>query len=59
MRRLVAHALAAGWDPGALGGTFRLTEAHGLELPDFLITDRLRDPGAADPTERVLRASEA
>lgn len=59
VRRLVEHALAAGWDPGALGGTFRLTEEHGLELPGFLITDRVRDPGAPDPTERVIRAAEA
>lgn len=59
VRRLIEHALAAGWDPDALGGTFRLTEAHGVELPDFLITDRVRDPGAPDPTERVIRAAGA
>jgi hypothetical protein len=57
IRRLVEHALTLGWEPGARGGTFRLTEAHGLELPGFLITDRVRDPGAPDPTERVIRAS--
>ena len=59
IRRLVAHARALGWDPDARGGTFRLAEEHGLELPGFLITDRVRDPGAPDPTERVIRASEA
>jgi hypothetical protein len=50
--------LTAGWDPAALGGVFRLTEEHGLELPGFLITDRVRDPAAADPTGRVIRAFE-
>jgi hypothetical protein len=53
IRRLVEHALAAGWDPDARGGTFRLAEETGLELPGFLITDRVRDPGAPDPTARV------
>ncbi|MCR6481958.1 hypothetical protein M8542_03935 [Amycolatopsis sp. OK19-0408] len=57
VRRLVDHALALGWDPGLRGGTFRLTEAHGVELPDFLLTDRVRDPAAPDPTERVNRAA--
>ena len=42
-----------------MGGTFRLTEDDGLELPGFLITDRVRDPCAPDPTARVIRASEA
>ncbi|MEV6828507.1 hypothetical protein [Amycolatopsis sp. NPDC051102] len=56
VRCLVAHALTAGWEPAAPGGVFRLTEAHGLELPGFLITDRVRDPAAADPTGRVIRA---
>ena len=58
IRRLVEHALAAGWDPDARGGTFRLTEETGLELPGFLITDRVRDPGAPDPTARVGRAQD-
>ncbi|MEQ0560463.1 hypothetical protein ABJI51_15350 [Amycolatopsis sp. NEAU-NG30] len=57
VRSLVEHALALGWDPAALGGTFRLTEEHGVELPGFLLTDRLRDPGALDPTGRVVRAA--
>ncbi len=57
VRRLVEYALTIGWDPGARGGTCRLTEDHGLELPGFLLTDRLRDPEAPDPTERVIRAS--
>ncbi|MGK3201764.1 hypothetical protein [Amycolatopsis sp. MEPSY49] len=59
VRRLVEHGLALGWDPTASGGTFRLTEDHGLELPGFLLTDRVRDPHAADPTARVVRAAEA
>lgn len=59
IRRLVEHALILGWDPDARGGTFLLTEENGLELPGFLITDRVRDPGAPDPTARVIRASEA
>jgi hypothetical protein len=59
VRRLVEHALTLGWDPAAVGGTLRLTEDHGLELPGFLITDRVRDPHAPDPTARVIRASEA
>ena len=59
VRFLVEHALTLGWDPGALGGTFRLTEHHGLELPGFLLTDRVRDPNAPDPTARVIRAAEA
>jgi hypothetical protein len=58
IRRLVEHALALGWDPDARGGTFRLAEEHAPELPGFLITGRVRDPAAPDPTERVLRASE-
>nr|WP_166640607.1 hypothetical protein [Amycolatopsis sp. SID8362] len=57
VRSLVEHALALGWNPSALGGTFRLTEEHGLELPGFLLTDRLRDPDAPDPTGRVIRAT--
>ncbi len=59
VRRLIEHALALGWDPGVLGGTFRLTEEHGVELPGFLLTDRVRDPGAPDPTARVIRAAGA
>jgi hypothetical protein len=57
VRRLIEHALALGWDPGARGGTFLLGERHGVELPGFLITDRPRDPGAPDPTGRVLEAA--
>lgn len=59
VRCLVEHALALGWDPGAVGGTFRLVEEHEVELPGFLLTDRVRDPGAPDPTARVIRAAEA
>lgn len=57
VRCLAEHALTLGWDPDAVGGTFRITERHGWELPGFLITDRVRDPGAPDPTARVIRAS--
>ncbi|RBQ18586.1 integrase [Spongiactinospora rosea] len=59
VRALVTRALAAGWDPAAKGGTFVLTErehAAGWELPGFLVTDRLRNPKAADPTRRVLHS---
>ncbi|GLY37346.1 hypothetical protein Amsp01_033700 [Amycolatopsis sp. NBRC 101858] len=56
VRRLVEHALALGWDPDARGGTFLLTEETGPELAGFLVTDRVRDPGAADPTARVAEA---
>ncbi|MEV7549389.1 hypothetical protein AB0N89_07180 [Amycolatopsis sp. NPDC089917] len=56
VRFLIESALALGWDPGALGGTFRLTEEHGVELPGFLLTDRVRDPDARDPSARVIQA---
>jgi len=59
LRAIIERGLALGWDPDAVGGTFLLTEADhtGWELPRFLITDRLRDPAAADPTARVIRAA--
>ncbi|GGL46975.1 hypothetical protein GCM10014719_55390 [Planomonospora parontospora subsp. antibiotica] len=58
---IIKHGLALGWDLDARGGIFLLTEnEHGSdwELPDFLVTDRLRDPEAADPTMRVIHAFE-
>lgn len=59
VRRVVDYALTHGWDPDLAGGTFFLSESeHAGEfgLDDFLLTDRLRDDGAPDPTERVFRA---
>lgn len=56
VREVVAYALDHGWDPEAAGGPFSLTESeHGatFELTDFLITDRLRNPDAPDPSARV------
>ncbi|MGW0433725.1 integrase [Micromonospora sp. NPDC003197] len=41
---VIDHALAHGWQPDAIGGTFVLTElqhAQTLQLPNFTITDRL------------------
>lgn len=60
VRAIVDHALAHGWEPGQRGGTFRLTEAEHattFELTTFLLTDRLVDPGAPDPTARVVERS--
>lgn len=58
IRQLIEGGLAFGWEPDALGGTFPLTESSGLELPDFLITDRVWRPEAPDPTRRVIQANE-
>lgn len=59
VRAVVEYALAHGWDPQVVGGTFFLSEReHSLELDDFLCTDRLRDPTAPDPTERVIHSYE-
>ncbi|OXM54962.1 hypothetical protein [Amycolatopsis alba] len=58
VRFLIERALALGWDPGALGGTFRLTEEYGVELPGFLLTDRVRDPSARDPSAWVIQAND-
>ncbi|GAA4578674.1 hypothetical protein GCM10023176_55010 [Micromonospora coerulea] len=41
VRVLVRYGLIAGWTPEALGGTFQVTSAAGLELPGFAITDLL------------------
>lgn len=59
VRTVVDHALVRGWDPDLAGAVFVLTEdehAAGFELTGFLLTDRLRDAAAPDPTARVLRA---
>lgn len=61
VREVIDHALTHGWDPDAAGGVFFLSEdehAAAFELTDFLLTDRLRDEGAPDPTARVLSAFE-
>lgn len=45
VRTVIEYALSRGWDPTARGGSFVLTEAdhtHGLEVPGFAVTDRLR-----------------
>ncbi|WP_181773579.1 hypothetical protein [Amycolatopsis pittospori] len=56
IRRLIEQALAADWDPDVRGGTFLFTEHQGLELPDFLVIDRVRDPNPSDPASRVNQA---
>jgi hypothetical protein len=59
VRSVIDYALASGWDPDLVGGTFFLSErehASAFELAGFLLTDRLRDEGAPDPTARVFRA---
>ncbi|WP_432109500.1 hypothetical protein [Streptomyces sp. AA1529] len=59
VRKVIEYALSRGWDPVPAGGTFFLSEAeHGsaFESDRFLLTDRLRDAAAPDPTTRVLRA---
>jgi hypothetical protein len=46
VRTMIEYAVARGWDPTARGGSFILTEAdhaHGLVLPGFAVTDRLRN----------------
>ncbi|WP_207709933.1 hypothetical protein [Actinomadura macrotermitis] len=56
---MIEHGLAHGWEPDAVGGTFVLTErehAAAWELAGFLLTDRLRDGAAPDPTSRVIAA---
>jgi hypothetical protein len=61
VRAVIGCGLARGWDPDARGGTFLLAESSQApepELTGFLVTDRLQDPGAPDPTGRVIRASE-
>ncbi|MEV6367572.1 integrase [Micromonospora musae] len=62
IRAVIDYALLHGWQPEEPGGTFMLSEdehAAGFELPEFLLTDRLRTPESGDPTTRVIRADEA
>ncbi|MEV8102735.1 MULTISPECIES: hypothetical protein [unclassified Streptomyces] len=57
VRAVVEYALVHGWEPDEVGGVFLLTEsehATAFELPEFLITDRIRNPDAPDPSARVL-----
>lgn len=61
VRTVIDYALTHGWEPNLDKGTFLLTEsehASAFELPGFLLTDRLRDERAQDPTPRVFRASD-
>ncbi|ROO88635.1 hypothetical protein EDD29_6309 [Actinocorallia herbida] len=58
VRAVIERGLALGWPVDDRGGAFLLSE-HDLpdwDLPGFVVTDRLRDPGAADPTLRVAAA---
>ena len=58
IRAIVDYALANGWHRGGRG-IWPLTEAaHGdrFELPAFLLTDRMVNDAAPDPTRRVIRA---
>ncbi|WP_203826805.1 integrase [Actinoplanes palleronii] len=59
VRAVLAYALRHGWNPDRRGGTFALTEMlHGetFTLAGFVLTDRLRTPHGADPSERVAAA---
>ena len=59
VRSIIDYALAHGWAPDLVGGTFVLSErehASQFELAGFLLTDRLHDPEAPDPTARVAQA---
>lgn len=59
VRAVIALGIGLGWDPDAVGGTYLLSEgAAGWELEGFLLTDRLHDPDAPDPTSRVIAAFE-
>ena len=56
VRAVVEYAREHGWDQEAVGGTYLLTEhqhASAFALSDFLLTDRLRDPDAMDPSARL------
>lgn len=62
VRTIIGFALGRGWDPDVRGGTFVLTEheyAAVVTLSGFLLTDRLRTGGGADPTRRVVAARQA
>ncbi|WIM93540.1 integrase [Actinoplanes oblitus] len=59
VRGLVTYGLRHGWQPERRGGVFALTEARHagtLPLTGFLLTDRLRTPHGADPSERLFAA---
>ncbi|GAB2864580.1 hypothetical protein GCM10022221_75870 [Actinocorallia aurea] len=58
VRAIVERGLASGWTPISHGPPFFLSEhdAPPWNLPGFLLTDRLRDPDAPDPTPRVTAA---
>ncbi|MEU6204619.1 hypothetical protein ABZ814_13640 [Micromonospora musae] len=61
-RAVVDYALLHGWQPEEPGGAFILSEdehATDFELPELLLTDRLRTPESGDPTTRVIRADES
>ncbi|MEV0808850.1 hypothetical protein [Micromonospora sp. NPDC050200] len=61
VRAIIVFALANGWQCDARGGVFLVTEGehvNALELPDFLVTDRIQVPEAADPSARVVEAFE-
>jgi hypothetical protein len=61
VREVIEYALRHGWEADTVGGTFLLTESeHGevFELDDFLLTDRLLNPDAPDPSARVLAKHE-
>jgi hypothetical protein len=60
VRAVVDYALLHGWETGRGREVFLLTEsehAGAFELTDFLITDRLRNPDAPDPSARVASAA--
>lgn len=62
VRALITYALAEGWRPEVLGGTYVLSERqHGARfaLPRFVLTDRLHAAEGEDPTHRVAQALEA
>jgi hypothetical protein len=42
VRKVVEYALDHGWTPTTIGGRFPLTDASDLELPGFVVTDKLR-----------------
>jgi hypothetical protein len=58
---ILTYALEHGWQPELRGGTWLLTErdhAPQLELPGFLITDRVARADAPDPTARVMEVDQ-
>ena len=61
VRAIIEYGLAHGWPPDSVGGTFPISEraTPALELAKFLVTDRLQNPDAPDPTARVITAYES